>query len=68
MKRKEKGKFFLIGNIVGETFVRELDMSKMTIRLVNKVDPKGDSEEHTITKLSDDTLKTLTKILVSGCI
>lgn len=48
---------------VGEAFVRELEFSKITLRLVKKDDPKDSSEEHTIAKLTGDTLQTLTRIL-----
>ncbi|KAI9925730.1 hypothetical protein ASPWEDRAFT_173811 [Aspergillus wentii DTO 134E9] len=48
---------------VGEAFVRELEFSKITLRLVDKNDHKDDSDEHTIAKLSGDTLSTLQRIL-----
>lgn len=49
---------------IGEAFVRELEFSKITLRLVNKNDPKDSSEEHTVAKLTGDTLSTLQRILV----
>lgn len=48
---------------IGEAFVRELEFSKITLRLVNKNDPKDSSEEHTVAKLTGDTLSTLQRIL-----
>ena len=46
--------------------MRELEFSKITLRLVNKDDPKDSSEEHTVAKLTGDTLPTLQRILVCG--
>jgi Ca2+-dependent lipid-binding protein len=48
---------------VGEAFVRELEFSKITLRLVNKDDPKDSSEEHIVAKLTGDTLPTLMRML-----
>jgi Ca2+-dependent lipid-binding protein len=48
---------------VGEAFVRELEFSKITLRLVSKDDPKDSSEEHTVAKLTGDTLPTLMRML-----
>ena len=48
---------------VGDAFVRELDYSKMTLRLVSKPNPKGNADENTVAKIHGDTLKTLSKIL-----
>ncbi|KAJ5707921.1 hypothetical protein N7488_007722 [Penicillium malachiteum] len=48
---------------IGEAFVRELEFSKLTLRLVNKDDPKDSSEDHTVAKLTGDTLPTLQRIL-----
>lgn len=45
--------------------MRELEFSKITLRLVHKDDPKDSSEEHTVAKLTGDTLPTLQRILVS---
>lgn len=44
--------------------MRELEFSKITLRLVRKDDPKDSSEEHTVAKLTGDTLPTLQRILV----
>jgi hypothetical protein len=44
--------------------VRELEFSKITLRLVDKNDAKDDSDEHTVAKLTGDTLPTLQRILV----
>ncbi|CAG8061887.1 unnamed protein product [Penicillium salamii] len=48
---------------VGEAFVRELEFSKITLRLVKKDDPKDSSEENTVAKLTGDTLPTLMRML-----
>ncbi|KAJ5180862.1 Tricalbin [Penicillium capsulatum] len=48
---------------VGEAFVRELEFSKMTLRLVSKDNPKDSSEENTVAKLTGETLSTLQRIL-----
>lgn len=48
---------------IGEAFIRELEFSKMTVRLVNKNDPHESSEEHTVAKLAGNTLTTLQHIL-----
>lgn len=45
--------------------MRELEFSKITLRLVHKEDHKDSSEEHTVAKLTGDTLPTLQRILVS---
>lgn len=43
--------------------MRELEFSKMTLRLVHKDDPKPSSEEDIVAKLTGDTLPTLQQIL-----
>ncbi|OKP14586.1 hypothetical protein PENSUB_13938 [Penicillium subrubescens] len=48
---------------VGEAFIRELEFSKMTLRLVHKNDPHESSEENTVAKLTGNTLTTLQHIL-----
>lgn len=50
---------------IGEAFVRELEFSKLNLRLVSKDNPKDSSEENTVAKLTGDTLSTLQRILVS---
>lgn len=51
----------------GDAMVRELDVSKITLRLKAKQDKKGEEhEESTIAKLQGQTLQTLQKCLVSG--
>lgn len=50
---------------VGDAFVRELDVSRITLRLVDKADHKDDKDDHTIAKLTGDTLPTLQRCLVS---
>ncbi|KAI2792008.1 hypothetical protein POX_b02040 [Penicillium oxalicum] len=48
---------------IGEAFIRELEFSKMTLRLVQKSDQHDSSEEHTVAKLTGNTLTTLQHIL-----
>ena len=49
----------------GDAMIRELDVSKITLRLKAKQDKKGDGdEESTIAKLQGTTLSTLQKCLV----
>lgn len=52
-------------SLAGDAFVRELDFSKIQIRLKEKHDKKGENdEEDTIAKLNGDTLDVLRKCLV----
>ena len=56
-----------IARSAGDAFVRELDVSKITLRLKEKQDKKGDNEhdnDHTIAKLQGNTLDVLQKCLV----
>ena len=50
----------------GDAMIRELDVSKITLRLKEKPDKKGgdDDSDHTIAKLSGSTLDTLQRCLV----
>ena len=51
---------------IGDCFVRELDVSKITLRIREKGDSKGDEKkDHTIAKLTGNTLDTLKQCLVS---
>ncbi|KAF2723558.1 tricalbin [Polychaeton citri CBS 116435] len=51
-------------NETGDVMIRELDLSRITLRLVEEVDRKGDDkEEHVKAKLSGSTLDTLRKCL-----
>jgi Ca2+-dependent lipid-binding protein len=53
---------------IGDCFVRELDFSKITLRLREKGDNKGDEKkdnDHTIARLSGNTIDTLKQCLVS---
>jgi hypothetical protein len=55
----------LIGSPVGDAFVRELDVSRITLRLVAKTDTKGEEEgEHAIAKLTGNTIDVLQQSLV----
>ena len=45
--------------------VREIDLSRITVRLVEKVDKKGEGDDdHVISKLSGDLLPVLQQCLV----
>lgn len=47
--------------------MRELDFSKITLRLVKYVDKEGDGkEEHIVSKLQGNTLEVLRRALVSS--
>jgi Ca2+-dependent lipid-binding protein len=51
---------------IGDCFVRELDFSKITLRIREKGDSKGDEKkDHTLARLSGNTLDTLKQCLVS---
>lgn len=51
---------------IGDCFVRELDFSKITLRIREMGDSKGDErKDHTIAKLTGQTLNTLKQCLVS---
>ena len=55
----------LILDAAGEAFVRELDVSRITVRLIEKQDKKGDNDsESTIAKLQGVTIDTLQRCLV----
>jgi Ca2+-dependent lipid-binding protein len=50
--------------VAGDAIVRELDFSKITLRLIEHVDKKGDDgDDHVIAKLSGSTLDTLKRCL-----
>ena len=61
---KAKGRSHQFGE-TGDAFVRELDMSKITVRLVEKSDASGknDDEDHVVAKLSGQTHATLQQCL-----
>ncbi|KAJ4299908.1 Tricalbin-2 [Kalmusia sp. IMI 367209] len=51
-------------NEVGDTMVRELDFSKITLRIIEHIDKKGEGDEdHVIAKLTGQTLDTLRRCL-----
>ncbi|KAF2197837.1 tricalbin [Delitschia confertaspora ATCC 74209] len=51
-------------NEVGDTMVRELEFSKITLRLIEHIDKKGEGDEdHVIAKLTGNTLDTLRRCL-----
>ena len=56
-------------SLAGDAFVRELDVSKITLRLRAKEDKKGEANsDATIAKLTGSTLDTLKRCLVSSAI
>ncbi|OAX81636.1 hypothetical protein ACJ72_04025 [Emergomyces africanus] len=60
---RTKSKEAVFGD-VGDAFVRELEVSKMTLRLVEKTDTKGDEDgDHALAKLTGPTLPTLQQCL-----
>ena len=53
-------------NLAGDAFVRELDVSRITLRLKEKQDKKGDQDtEGIIAKLQGNTIDVLQRCLVS---
>lgn len=47
--------------------VRELDFSKITVRIIEHIDKKGEGDEdHVIAKLTGSTLDTLRRCLVNA--
>ena len=54
---------------IGDCFVRELDFSKLTLRIREKSESKGDEDkdnDHTLARLTGNTLDTLKQCLVSA--
>lgn len=52
--------------LVGDAMVRELDFSRITLRIIEHLDKKGEGEDdHIIAKLQGSTLDTLRRCLVS---
>lgn len=52
-------------NTVGDTMIRELDFSKITLRIIEHVDKDGGGDEdHVIAKLTGNTIDTLRRCLV----
>lgn len=52
--------------VVGDAMVRELDFSRITLRIIEHLDKKGEGEDdHIIAKLQGSTLDTLRRCLVS---
>ena len=56
----------ILRKTAGDAFIRELEFSKVTLRLKQKEDKKGegDNEEHTIAKLQGNTIDVLQRCLV----
>ncbi|GAB7366233.1 hypothetical protein MBLNU230_g7790t1 [Neophaeotheca triangularis] len=52
-----------IFNETGDVMVPELDLSRLTLRLVDKIDRKGEGEDHVQAKLEGNALETLKKCL-----
>jgi Ca2+-dependent lipid-binding protein len=56
----------LLTELAGNAMIRELDMSQITLRLLESVNKQGQgAEEHAIAKLTGPTLSTLQRALVS---
>ncbi len=57
---------YSIFTLAGDAFVRELDVSKITLRLKGKEDKKGDRDDSdsTVAKVQGSTLDTLQRCLV----
>jgi Ca2+-dependent lipid-binding protein len=53
-------------NDTGETFVRELEFSKITVRLVAGNVSRDEKDDNTAAKLTGDTLTTLQRIMVNS--
>lgn len=52
--------------IVGDTMIRELDFSRITLRIIEHIDKDGDGDEdHVLAKLGASTIDTLRRCLVS---
>ncbi len=50
---------------MGDVFIRELDVSQLTLRITAKSESKAeDKDDHIIAKLTGDTLSTLKQCLV----
>lgn len=58
------GEIHAYSPIAGDAMVRELDISRITLRLMEKEDKKGGDDEHVFAKLSGDTLSILQQCLV----
>ncbi|KAI5306644.1 hypothetical protein KEM56_007815 [Ascosphaera pollenicola] len=50
-------------NDIGDCFVRELDMSRITLRIVKSRDEEGDDKDRALAKLTGPTLQTLQNCL-----
>lgn len=57
--------FFCLRSIVGDAFVRELEFSKVTIRLREHGKDLDDECDDVLAKLTGNTLETLKRCLVS---
>jgi len=51
-------------SIAGDAMVRELDISRIALRLMEKEDKKGGDDEHVFARLTGDTLSILQRCLV----
>jgi len=59
---KAKGQQYTF-NETGDTMVRELDLSRITLRLVSDIDRKGDDDDKPKAKITGQTLDTLKRCL-----
>lgn len=58
--------FFCLHSIVGDAFVRELEFSKVTIRLREHGKDLDEERDDVLAKLTGNTLETLRQCLVSS--
>jgi Ca2+-dependent lipid-binding protein len=53
---------------MGDCFIRELDFSKLTIKVCERSDKQEEAgKQHTLARLAGNTLDTLKQCLVSSC-
>jgi Ca2+-dependent lipid-binding protein len=50
---------------IGDCFIRELEFSKLTIKISERTEKQDDHKEHTLARLTGNTLDTLKQCLVS---
>lgn len=50
---------------IGDCFIRELEFSRLTIKVAERSDKRDDNEHHTLARLTGNTLDTLKQCLVS---
>ena len=58
-------RYYANHDTAGDAMVRELDMSRITLRLMEKEDKKGEGSDNCFAKLVGETLSVLQRCLVS---